>query len=118
MSQPRHPAEPCSTCPYRKDAPIGRWHRSEFEGLLASEASQLGTVYACHGHGKLGNADRGLCAGWLLDQKKRNVPSIKLRLLLMTSEAACAAIEAVTAGGQDLFPSLAAMCRANGVRRP
>lgn len=112
----KHPMSPCSTCPYRKDAPRGYWSDEEFRDLLAREATPMGTLYACHGFAKKTHADRGLCAGWLLDQKRRNVPSIRLRMLLLSDPAAVRAIEEVTDGGVKLFASVEAMCRANGVR--
>lgn len=96
---------------------MGHWHPSEFKRLLATEGSELGTVYACHGHVKVKDPDRGMCAGWLLDQKKRNLPSIMLRLLLSRDDAALAAFDAVNDGGHPMFKTLTAMCRANGVRR-
>lgn len=113
----RHPESPCSTCPYRRDAPIGHWAPEEFRDLLASERTKLGAVYACHGHVKIDPRERGMCAGWLLDQKRRGIPSIMLRLALIRDPEAGPAIEAVNDGGHDLYPSLAAMCRANGVLR-
>lgn len=112
----RHPAEPCSNCPYRKDAPLRHWDQREFLKLLTEENKELGSLYACHGHGKLNNKKRGFCAGWLLDQKRRNVPSIRLRLMLMTNEEARRALEVVTDGGHKLFRTVKAMCRANGLR--
>ena len=84
----RHPTEPCSNCPYRKDAPLHHWDQREFVKLLVEDEKQLGSLYACHGHVKLNNKSRGFCAGWLLDQKKRRVPSIRLRLQLHVSAEA------------------------------
>lgn len=111
-----HPRSPCSTCPYRKDAPLGHWHPIEFRKLLASEGTTFGAVYACHGQAHKEPTARGMCAGWLLDQKKRDVPSIALRVVLLKDSSAVEAIENVTSGGAKLFSSVRAMCRANGVR--
>ena len=80
--------EPCESCPYRKDAPIKKWDRAEFEDLLAHDANELGgAVYGCHGTKKRVEGP-SVCAGWLLDQQRRDFPSIQLRLLLMSNAAA------------------------------
>jgi hypothetical protein len=115
-----HQKTPCENCPYRLDAPRKLWHRSEFENLLATERDTFGSTFACHKTKDLPADRRGFCAGWLLDQKRRGVPSIALRLALSSmssgADAARAAYEAVTDGGHKLFKSVEAMCRANGVR--
>lgn len=69
--------QPCQNCPYRKDAPIAHWHISEFAQLLESEKSQFGTVYGCH------KGDGQICVGWLMNQNKRRLPSIALRMALI-----------------------------------
>jgi hypothetical protein len=111
-----HPVTPCENCPYRMDAPRTLWHRSEFEGVLESQRSQFGKIFNCHKHAALEPHARGFCAGWLLDQKKRGLPSIALRLELCRSAAAREALDAVDARGLRMFRSVQAMCRANGVR--
>jgi Family of unknown function (DUF6283) len=111
-----HPLQPCGNCPYRKDAPRRLWHRSEFEKLLATDADVIGSVFGCHKHGALPKSERGMCAGWLLDQKKRGVPSLALGMALSDNPDALAAYERVSGAGLDLFPTVEAMCRANGVR--
>ena len=108
---------PCETCPYRMDARRFHWDRAEFEGVLAAEQEMFGRIYNCHKQAELPKERQGFCAGWLLDQKKRNVPSIALRLALWKDASAVAALKAVTAGGLKLFRSVAAMCRANGVTK-
>lgn len=113
----RHPQQPCSTCPYRMDSPRKLWHKSEFERLLESEADTLGSsVYACHKQARLHAKTRGVCAGWLLDQKRRNIPSIKLRIALAMDESLVQALDKVHSGGLKLFGTFKQMCRANGVR--
>lgn len=69
--------KPCGTCPYRKDAPRRLWARDEFEDLLANENSELGTVYLCH------KKNGCVCVGWLIEQDRRGLPSIALRLALL-----------------------------------
>jgi len=107
--------EPCLSCPYRKDSPRGLWHPEEFRNLLRTESTQLGSVFQCHEGRRRPKEQRHLCIGWLLDQRKRRCPSIALRMLLMTSEPARDVLERANARGMKLYPSLQAMCRANGV---
>jgi len=113
---PAHMIRPCENCPYRMDAPRGHWSREEFEGVLGCEHTQLGSTYACHKQQDLTPEERGFCAGWLLDQKKRNLPSLKLRLELIRDVTAVHALKHVSAEGIPMFPTIKAMCRANGVR--
>lgn len=109
-------AVPCRSCPYRRDVPVGTWHRAEFENLLAQDADGLGGhLFGCHATRKLPEQD--VCAGWLLDQRRRGVPSIQLRLALVGSHEARALLQVASPPpGVELYPSIAAMCRANGVR--
>lgn len=107
--------DPCKSCPYRKDAVLEFWSPKEFEQLLASEQSFMGAIYACHGT----KSDPDVCAGWLLDQKKRGLPSIALRVAAndpREGDAVIAAINSVHSGGHKMFRTIQAMCRANGVR--
>lgn len=106
--------QPCKTCPYRQDTPVGIWHPAEFAKLAASDRHDFSPLYACHKYGKAEASDRSMCAGWLLDQMRRNVPSLMLRIKLLDGVLAEQAV-AVTDGGHDLYPSIADMCRANGV---
>lgn len=110
--------EPCASCPYRRDAPLRFWDASHFRDLLRADADPVeGPIYGCHGTAKM-RAGPSVCAGWLLDQKERGVPSIRLRLSLVFKPEAVAALEEVTDGGHAMYRSLQAMCRANGVRKP
>jgi hypothetical protein len=109
------PYTPCQSCPYRKDAPIGLWDPIEFQNLLKTERDMLGSVFACHGEAKKPTKERALCAGWLLDQKARNLPSIRLRILLSSDERAADQFNRVCGDGLDLFNSVEEMCVANGV---
>lgn len=117
MSNRSHMTRPCENCPYRKDAPLKHWHRTEYESVMAGEQSQMGTTFACHKQRDLPQERRGLCAGFLADQKERNVPSIALRLVLMQDEGARQAYENVDTSGLEMYPDAETMCRANGVRR-
>lgn len=104
---------PCASCPYRLDAPLGLWDAVEFEGLLASERDIIGKVYGCHGTRKLERLE--VCVGWLLDQKRRGVPSTMLRLQLLREPEARRALDEISDDGLPLFESIEAMCLANGV---
>ena len=106
---------PCENCPYRKDAPRHHWSVEEFESVLEGERSDFGKTFACHKQASLSAKERGFCAGWLLDQKARGVPSIVLRLALSQDPEAMAAFDAVTADGLEMFANVADMCTANGV---
>ena len=110
-----HPIRPCANCPYRLDAPRRHWHREEFEKVLEAESSQFGSTFACHKHVVLPAARRGVCAGWLLDQRRRGLPSIALRLLLIQDGLLRRALDKVAAV-VPMFGSAKQMCRANGVR--
>lgn len=117
MNQPMRwaTAIPCNSCPYRKDAPRELWSREEFYGLLRNDRDELGgAIYGCHGTRKVPEGP-SICAGWLLDQKRRGLPAIQLRLSLMRSEAARTNLESVSNGGHELYSSIREMCAANGV---
>ena len=108
---------PCSSCPYRQDVPAGTWHRDEFVQLLKNDADpHRGAVFGCH-KGKRAEPEKmQVCGGWLLDQKKRGIPSIGLRIDMIAKPEAVKALDEITDGGAPVYPSIAAMCRANGVR--
>jgi hypothetical protein len=99
---------PCDACPYRKDTPPGIWDVSEYIKLRASDENAFGSViYGCH----LNNGQP--CAGWLADQKRRNLPSIRLRLALMSDTRAAKLLEKINEDDKTLYPSLRAMIRGN-----
>lgn len=68
--------QPCGNCPYRTDAPLQHWDKSEYEKLLATENDYMGSVYGCHKNN--GN----VCIGWLMKQDENRFPSIMLRISL------------------------------------
>jgi len=55
-----HCKQPCSNCPYRKDAPLRLWDKYEFKKLLQYESDMIGTVYKCH------KQNGSICVGWLM----------------------------------------------------
>ena len=101
---------PCKSCPYRRDAPLGFWAWDEFVNLEFQDSDPVnGHTFGCHGT----KSDPDVCAGWLLDQKRRGLPSIQLRLHLMTNEEARECLEQVNDGGHVLYDSIAEMIEAN-----
>jgi hypothetical protein len=64
---------PCGNCPYRKDAKLALWDKIEFENLLKADKDYMGKCHKNNG---------SCCKGWLINQDKRNFPSIALRLSL------------------------------------
>ena len=64
-------ANPCSACPYRKDAPSGLWAPTEYAKLPEydnpTHAQPLG-VFMCHD----GDRSTDLCRGWLDAIDKEN----------------------------------------------
>jgi hypothetical protein len=107
--------EPCATCPYRKSAPRALWHRSEFENLAQQDANEFsGHTFGCHSDKK--KPEQEFCVGWLLDQLRRGVPSIQLRFSLMKRPKVVNNLDALEDNLDAYYESIAAMCRANGVR--
>lgn len=68
--------QPCSNCPYRKDAPLRLWAVEEYIKLLNLENDYMGANYGCH------KGNGSVCVGWLIKQDENNFPSIMLRLSL------------------------------------
>lgn len=116
--------QPCKSCPYRKDSKLKLWHPSEFVNLLKQDACipgtdvSMGAMFGCHEYNKRPPETHRPCAGWLLDQKRRGLPNLNLRLTLSRNPLAAACFEAVSSAGLKLFRTMVAMCRANGVRPP
>lgn len=107
---------PCESCPYRKDAKLELWDKSEFENLLAHDEDTLtGSLFGCHATRK--KSEVSVCAGWLLDQLRRRCPSIQLRLAALLKPEAGQALEEVNDGGLELYESITQMVEANFGRR-
>lgn len=105
--------EPCSSCPYRRDAKLALWHPEEFLRLLANDRDQIfGAIYACHGSRESPEGP-AICGGWLLDQKRRRAPSIQLRLALIHKPEAVQALNECHDGGHPLYGSILEMVEAN-----
>lgn len=100
---------PCENCPYRLDAPRKLWAPEEFLALLVADRDPIGTLYACH------KRNGRVCGGWLANQRGRDFPSIALRLRMLDDPTVATAATAAHDGGHPCFPTIEAMCRANGV---
>ena len=111
--------EPCVSCPYRKDVPLETWHVSEFENLMASDADPMtGGIFGCHKYRHRPVEERRPCVGWFLDQDRRGMPCIALRLAGMTGgPEAIAFRDEAHDGGHELYETLEEMCEANGAER-
>lgn len=111
---PHEMTSPCSSCPYRRDAPLAMWSKYEFDNLRMQDGFEFGGAgFDCHGEVAKPQSERGACIGWLLDQRRRNVPSISLRLRLMTNPQLSAQFKSISSGGHALYNSIAEMCEAN-----
>jgi hypothetical protein len=100
---------PCNNCPYRMDAPLQLWDKIEFKKLLEyervpSEQFEKQTAYGCHK--KNGN----YCAGWVMQQIQRGMPSIPLRLALL--KAPKNYVEELHCES-EMFDNVEEMCYAN-----
>lgn len=97
---------PCNTCPYRRTSELRHWSVDEFKDLLKHDQSVLGTVYRCH------KLDGNRCIGWLMDQDKRYLPSIALRLDLSKKGITRAYLDKLRSR-VPLYDSVLEMCIAN-----
>lgn len=75
----------------------------------------MGSVFGCHQDSKKPRGEARVCVGWAIDQRRRRVPSIAFRILLMT-KAPEGWLDSLHAKGLRLFRTVAAMCRANGIK--
>ena len=106
--------KPCATCPYRREARLALWSESEFLRLLKHDADPVeGLQFACHHDRTKPHEDRSACVGWLLDQKRRHIPSLQLRMRLGYNEEAREHFTRINEDGLDLYSSVEEMYRAN-----
>jgi len=98
--------KPCGNCPYRTDAPLKLWHKSEFQKLLNKENEMFGAVYRCH-------KDNGsVCVGWLIKQDEDNFPSIALRMALSKNNITRVYLDSLSSPA-PLYKSIKEMIEAN-----
>lgn len=103
---------PCKSCPYRKDVAPDRWHTAEFLNLLKQDNDPMqGSIFGCHEDVK--KETPRVCAGWLIDQKKRGFPCIQLRLKLLRTPNARELLDQLNDGGAELYPSIRQMVQAH-----
>lgn len=116
MSKPlRMMADPCSTCPYRRDTPPGIWSRDEYEKLPKYDEGHdppAFGVFLCH-HTNSTGVDT-VCRGWLAV----HADSIAVRLGLMTGQLTMKQVDAPCR--VELYGSgtEAAVFGINGIKRP
>lgn len=101
-----HCTQPCSNCPYRKDAPLKLWHKAEFIKLLHSENTQFGSVYNCHKN------NGSICVGWFIKQLENGCPSIMLRIAMIRENPSKQYIDSLHSPA-PLYKNVRAMIRAN-----
>ena len=97
---------PCNNCPYRKDAPQQHWSIKEFKDLLDKDKEPMGAVYGCHKN------DGTLCTGFVMDQDKRGIPSIMLRLNFSKNGVTVADLDQLNCKS-ELFDNIQEMAVAN-----
>lgn len=98
--------QPCDNCPYRTDAPLKHWAKEEFINLMQKDKDYFGATFGCH------KKDDHVCVGWLIDQDKRNLPSIQLRLSLSQNNVTIAYLDSLFCK-VPLFKSIKDMVKAN-----
>jgi hypothetical protein len=80
MTEELTPApKPCSSCPYRLDAPSGIWHPEEYaklsryDGEMAEQAMKKAfQVFMCHQHNGC------ICSGWLATHGADNLLALRI----------------------------------------
>ena len=83
----------------------------EFDRLMQVEQDPVGAVFQCHR--TIRDRSKEVCAGWLLLQKRTDLPSVALRMHLHRNLRARRCLERVTDGGHDLYGSVVEMVAAN-----
>ena len=101
-----HCTQPCGNCPYRIDAPLKLWHKSEYEKLLRMEGDQIGTIYNCHKN------NGSICVGWLMKQDENNFPSIALRISLSNNHITRSYLDSLSSPS-PLYRDIKSMIKAN-----
>lgn len=99
-------SQPCSNCPYRKDAPLKHWDKAEFADLLSKDKDMMGASYGCHKN------DGTLCTGFVINQDKRGMPSIRLRIELSQLGVRVADLDKLSCKS-EMFETIEDMAHAN-----
>jgi hypothetical protein len=74
-------------------------------------------MFGCHKFRALPEDERRVCIGWLLNQRERDLPSNMFRMKLAQSAEARSCLEEASSD-TEMFESIEAMSRANGVEPP
>lgn len=98
--------KPCATCPWRKDAEIGRFPAEAYRQSASTAYDAAFNTFACH---ESGSAKPATCAGFLLRNSKNNVG---VRLGMSYDKLT---VDDVTDVGVELYDNYEAMAVANGV---
>ena len=106
---------PCDNCPWRVDAPRGYWDPQHFTDIWRNCQDDGLNVMLCHKSNALPPAERGSvpCQGWI---RVMGSAAIGVRILLMNGNATIEEVE--DRAGPTLFPTFAAMMRANKIPLP
>lgn len=109
---------PCGNCPFRKEAPIAHWDPREYlrlERIERLEGNPGQGGFACHKDRTKPYADREMCIGWLLDQKRKGMPAIALRVILIDNPEAISQYEECEPDG-EMYSSVSELVRTNLAR--
>jgi len=106
---------PCSNCPWRVDAPRGYWDPQHFVDIWKHCQDDGLNFMLCHKALTLPEQDRQLvpCQGWI---RVMGFEAIGVRLLALREQVTLEEIN--DQGGPVLFPTFAAMLRANKIPLP
>lgn len=77
-------AQPCKSCPFRRDVPSGIWAASEYDKLPAYDrdtAYQPAAPFMCH------QADGHLCSGWVAHNDPYELLALRLGVAHGTVDA-------------------------------
>lgn len=105
----------CSDCPWRVDAPRGYWDPQHFVDIWRNCQDDGMNVMLCHKSNALPEKDRGdvPCQGWI---RVMGFTAIGVRLLALRNAVTVEEVE--DKDGPELFPTFAAMLRANKIKLP
>lgn len=106
---------PCSSCPWRVDAPRGHWDPQHFVDVWRSCQDDGTHLMLCHKSSTLPESERKNvpCQGWI---RVMGFEAIGVRMLALQERITPEEIE--DRNGPDLFPTFTAMMRANKIRLP
>jgi hypothetical protein len=106
---------PCTSCPWRVDAPHGHWDPLHFSDIWRHCQDDGTHIMLCHKSKlleKRGSAPKP-CQGWI---RVMGYAAIGVRILVMRGQASHE--EVVDRDGPELFPTFTAMMHANKIRLP